>query len=89
MSLVVHQMNQNKQVKEGEEMTNEKLLMDKIKKSGKKMVYLAEKCNLSYAGFRNCIKNKAEFRVSQVDVLCSELNITDLKEKEQIFYFKG
>lgn len=70
-------------------MTNEKLLMEKIRESGKKMCYLASKCDLSYAGFRNCIKNKAEFRVSHVDVLCFELNITNLEEKERIFYFKG
>lgn len=70
-------------------MTNEKMLVDKIKKSGKKMKFLAARCNMSYAGLRNCIKNKAEFRVSQVDILCEELNITDLEEKEMIFYFKG
>lgn len=70
-------------------MNNTKLLEDKIAKSGKKVKYLAEKCGLSYAGFRNCVINKAEFRVSQVDILCEELNITDLEEKEMIFYFKG
>lgn len=70
-------------------MTNEKMIMEKIKASGKKMKYLAAKCNMSYAGFRNCIKNKSEFRTSHVDILCEELNITSLKEKEMIFYFKG
>lgn len=70
-------------------MTNTKLLEKKISDSGKKVKYLAERCGLSYAGFRNCVINKAEFRVSQVDVLCEELNITDLEEKEMIFYFKG
>lgn len=70
-------------------MNNTKLLEDKIAKSGKKVKYLAEKCGLSYAGFRNCVINKAEFKVSQVNILCEELNITDLEEKEKIFYFKG
>lgn len=78
-------------------MTNTKLLEKKISDSGKKIIYLAKKCSMSYAGFRNCVVNKknpktgsvAEFRVSQVDILCEELNITDLKEKEMIFYFKG
>lgn len=70
-------------------MNNTVLLERKIAESGKKIKFLAERCGLSYAGFRNCVKNKAEFRVSQVDVLCEELNITDLEEKEMIFYFKG
>jgi hypothetical protein len=78
-------------------MNNTVLLEDKIAKSGKKLKYLAEKCGLSYAGFRNCVINKknpktntvAEFKVSQVDILCEELNITDLNEKEMIFYYKG
>lgn len=77
-------------------MNNTKLLEDRIAKSGKKVKYLAEKCGMSYAGFRNCVINKknpktgtiAEFRVSQVDILCEELNITDLNEKEQIFYVR-
>ena len=75
--------------KEGERMTNTTLLEDKIAASGKKVKFLAEKCGLSYAGFRNCVINKAEFKVSHVDILCEELNITNLKEKEMIFYFKG
>lgn len=67
-------------------MTNTELLEDKIKKSGKKISYLAQKCGLSYAGFRNCVTNKAEFKVSHVEILCRELEITSLKERQQIFF---
>lgn len=67
-------------------MNNTDLLKDKIAKSGKKRKYLAEKVGLSYAGFRNCVINKAEFKASQIDILCEELNITSLKEKEAIFF---
>lgn len=67
-------------------MTNTELLEDKIKKSGKKISYLAEKCGLSYAGFRNCVTNKAEFKVSHVEILCRELDITSLKERHTIFF---
>ena len=67
-------------------MTNTKLLEDKIKRSGKKISYLAEKCGLSYAGFRNCVINKAEFKVSHVEILCNELGITSLKERQAIFF---
>lgn len=67
-------------------MTNTELLERKIAESGKKKGHLAEKCGLSRTGFNNCIKNKAEFKTRQVKILCYELNITDLAEKEAIFY---
>ncbi|MBR5306850.1 MAG: hypothetical protein IKU47_08000 [Oscillospiraceae bacterium] len=67
-------------------MTNEKLLNEKIAQSGKKKTYLAEKCGLSYQGFRNCCTNKAEFKTSHVHILCEELGITSLKEKDAIFF---
>ena len=76
------------QKKGGEKVNNTALLEEKIKASGKKRNYLAEKVGLSYAGFRNCVTNKAEFKSSQIDILCDELNITSLKEKESIFFAK-
>ena len=69
-------------------MTNTKLLEEKIQKSGKKKSYLAKRCGLSRAGFRNCMINKAEFKTSQVDILCEELGITSLREKDSIFFAK-
>ena len=62
------------------------LLDEKIKQSGKKMKYLAEKCGLSMQGFRNCRNNKAEFKTGHIKILCAELGITKLTEKEAIFY---
>lgn len=70
-------------------MTNTELLEKRIAESGKKKVYLAEKCGLTYAGFRNCVTNKAEFKVSQVKILCEELGITSLKERQAIFFADG
>lgn len=67
-------------------MTNTRLLDEKIAESGKKVGYLAEKVGLSLGGFYNCRMNKAEFKASQIQVLCDELNITDLKEKQAIFF---
>jgi hypothetical protein len=75
--------------KGGEIMTNTNLLEIRIANSGKKKGYLAEKIGLSSAGFRNCITNKSEFRVSQVEILCDELGITSLAEREQIFFAKS
>lgn len=68
-------------------MTNTELLERKIKESGKKISYLAEKVGLSYAGFRNCVINKAEFKATHIDILCRELGI-DLQEMRSIFFAK-
>lgn len=70
-------------------MNNTTLLENKIRESGKKKRYLAEKIGLSYAGFRNCVINKAEFKASQIEQLCEELNITSLKERQDIFFAKS
>lgn len=70
-------------------MTNTELLEKKISESGKKKTYLAEKVGLSLAGFRNCVTNKAEFKASQIDILCEELNIRSLREKEAVFFAKS
>ena len=67
-------------------MTNTELLERKIAASGKKKGYLADKCGMSRTWFNKCVKNAAEFKTSHVKVLCYELNITDLVEKEAIFY---
>lgn len=67
-------------------MTNTELLESRIADSGKKKGYLAAKCGLSRTGFNNCVKNRAEFKASHIKILCYELNITDLAEKEAIFY---
>lgn len=67
-------------------MVNKVLLEKKIKESGKKKGYLAKKCGLSRQGFRNCINGVAFFNTSQIKILCVELNITSLREKESIFF---
>lgn len=67
-------------------MTNIELLEEKIKESGKKKCHLAEKLGVSKQGFRNLCLGKSQFRTEQVNILCKELNITDLKEKESIFF---
>lgn len=67
-------------------MTNQILLEKKIEESGKKKGYLAKKCGLSRTGFLNCIKGDALFNTSHIKILCDELNITSLKERESIFF---
>jgi hypothetical protein len=75
-------------LKEGEKMTDTKLLEDLISKSGKKKGFLAKRVKLSRQGFRNCVINKAEFTASQIDILCEELNITSLKLRQAVFFAK-
>ncbi len=70
-------------------MTDIKLLEEKIKASGKKKCYLAEKIGVSKQGFRNLCLGKTQFRTEQVQIMCAELNITDLNEKEAIFFAKS
>ena len=67
-------------------MTNKEMLELKIFQSGKTKTHLAQACGLSYQGFFNCLNNKAEFNTTQVKILCGELGISSLKEKEAIFF---
>lgn len=67
-------------------MTDSQKLKDKIQKSGKKKGYLADVLGVSRATFYNLINNKAEFKASQIDVLCKELGITALAERKDIFF---
>lgn len=67
-------------------MTNTELLEDRIARSGKKKNYLARKVGLTPNGFRNCVTNKAEFKASQVRILCDELGIDFDEEMKSIFF---
>ena len=70
-------------------MTNTEKLEEKIKQSGKKKIYLAEKVGLTTQGLRNCILNKAEFKARQIDILCKELDIVEYDEMKAIFFAKS
>jgi hypothetical protein len=67
-------------------MTDTALLEARIEASGKKKKFLAKKVGLSAAGFRNCCANRAEFTASQIKVLCDELGIDCLEERQAIFF---
>ena len=87
MTIVMHEIYHEKTAKGGGiKMTNEKLLEQKIAESGKKKGYLAAKCGLSRQGFKNCVKGDAMFNTSHIKILCAELNITSLEEREAIFF---
>jgi len=67
-------------------MTNKELILERIKKSGLKKKYIAEKLGISYNSLVNKINGDTDFTASQVNNFCKLLNITSLKEKEEIFF---
>lgn len=67
-------------------MTDTLHLEKKIKESGKKKEYLAEKLSLTRQGFYNKCQGLNEFTAFEIKILCEELNILDLSEKEAIFF---
>ena len=70
-------------------MTNSELLKQKIKESGLKLGFIVEKLGTSYAWFNKKLENGKEFNAVEIQKLCEILGITDLKEKERIFFAKN
>lgn len=71
------------------ELVNTVLLEKKINDSGKKRSFLAKQCNCSIQSLRLKVLGKYDFTSSQIEALCEELNITDLAEKECLFFAKN
>lgn len=69
-------------------MVDTQYLEKAITDSGKKKTYLASQMGCSIQSFRLKCQNKYDFTLSQVDILCKELGITKLSEKEKIFFKK-
>ena len=69
-------------------MTNSELLKQKIKESGLKLGFIVEKLNTSYAWFNKKLENEKDFNATEMQILCDILNITDLEEKDRIFFCK-
>jgi hypothetical protein len=69
-------------------MIDTKLLEEQIDRSGKKKSYLAKQLGCTIQTFRTKCIGQYEFKVSEVETLCNELGITDLEEKEKIFFKK-
>jgi DNA-binding Xre family transcriptional regulator len=62
------------------------LLEDIISESGKKKTYLANQIGISVQNLRMKISNKSDFKSNEVAILCQELGITRLTDKEKIFF---
>ena len=69
-------------------MTNTEILKEIISKSGLKLEYLADKCGITRQALSYKISNRNLFTAREIGILCSELKIEDLTEKESIFFAK-
>jgi DNA-binding Xre family transcriptional regulator len=69
-------------------MIDTQYLEKKIADSGKTKTHLASKMGISIQSFRLKTTNKYDFTTSEVAVLCDELGIRKLSEKEKIFFAK-
>ena len=70
-------------------MTNTALLKKKIQERGVKIGFLVEKLNTSYHWLNQKIENKKDFKVREIIALCEALEITDINERDQIFFAKN
>ena len=75
-------------MKGGVKLVNTQLLDEAIKQSGKSKSHLASKCNMSIQSFRLKRLNIYPFTTDDVEVLCNELNIKTLVQKDKIFFAK-
>ncbi len=66
-------------------MTNTELLREKIQKSGYKTQFIASKAGLTSRGLSNKLRNKSEFKASEIQALYSLLGLTDA-ERTAIFF---
>lgn len=66
-------------------MGNPQYLEEIIMSSGMKKGYLAERIGVTRQTFSKKCKNPSSFTNLQTDILCAELNITKLSEKQKIF----
>lgn len=67
-------------------MTDVELLNQRIRDSGLKFSFIAQKMGLSYYGLRRKLNNLCEFKASEISSLCDILGITNVAEKEAIFF---
>jgi transcriptional regulator with XRE-family HTH domain len=67
-------------------MTNIKLLEEKIRQSGLKKAFIAEKIGVSPNTFSALLSNRAEFKARQIKDICILLDIKDNAEIRAIFF---
>ena len=69
-------------------MVNVEMLDNKITESGKTKTFLCNKLGMTLQTFKKKCTGESDFFLSEVDTLCTELNIKTLTEKNNIFFGK-
>lgn len=69
-------------------MTDTVKLKELINSKGLKLKYIADRLGISAYSLQKKINNVTEFKTTEIMALCEILEITDLQEKEAIFYAK-
>lgn len=72
--------------KEDNSVVDTQILEDLIASTGKKKTHLANRLGISVQNLRLKIQNKSDFRSNEVAILCQELGISRLSDKEKIFF---
>ena len=67
-------------------MTKTVRLNERIKKSGLKKGWIADRLHLSSYGFRRKLWNKSQFKAGEIKMLCELLGIVSLEEISGIFF---
>lgn len=67
-------------------MTDVKKLKKKVRDSGLKASFIAEKLNVSRSGWYRKLNGRSKFTAEQIQIMCDILHITSLREKEDIFF---
>lgn len=70
-------------------MTNTDLLQEKINESGLKIGFIAKNLGISYHWLKKKISGEVPFKAYEIQILCDLINITDLEEKDAIFFAKN
>lgn len=68
-------------------MTNTLLLEERIKQSGYKKSYIANKIGKTAYALSLKVHNKTEFKASEINILCDILKINN-KDRMEIFFAK-
>ena len=69
-------------------MTDTALLRERIKNSGLKLNFIAERMGLSRFGLAKKINNDTQFYAGEIDKMCEILGITSVDECMAIFFAK-
>jgi DNA-binding XRE family transcriptional regulator len=67
-------------------LVDSKKLDELIRESGKKKMYLAEKCGITRQSFDAKRSGKATFTLKEAQALIDELNISDSRQVVEIFF---